>query len=242
MGKRDDKKPTDKQAELSKLQAEEAEHRERAGKLLEEKKGLQAKLFEADRKSEQDVKSVLDGFPAGPTSELVAKVLELRDPGRTEKKEAIERLGLAVDMENKKATECRMKGKAVEAEILEVERDEQAVEIHVGVLKFIELFKQVNGQRLKLFSLCGGADFRDFAARMQRLNLKGGLVVGALAESYLCKPERQDECTVNRLAEALVDLGKCYACSLLTLPGQPNVNEPMPLMRDNFIPRKWQVR
>lgn len=242
MGKKDEKKPTDKQAELSKFQVDEAEHRDRAGKLLEEKKALQAQMIEADRKSEADVKAVLADFPAGETSALVERVLKLRDPDRTKKREDIERLGLAIELENKKATECRMKAKAVEAEILEVERDEQAVEIHVGVLKFIELFKQVNGQRFKLFSLCGAVDFKDFAARMQRLNLKGGLVVGALAESYLCKPERQEECTVNRLAEALVDLGKCYACSLLTMPGQPNVNEPVPLMRDNFMPRKWQVR
>ena len=166
MGKKDDKKPTDRQAELSKLQAEEAEHRDRAGKLLEEKKALQGQMVEADRKSEADVKAVLADFPAGETSALVEKVLKLRDPDRTKKREDIERLALAIELENKKATECRMKAKAIEAEILEVERDEQAIEIHAAVLKFIEIFKQANGQRLKLFDVGCRADFKDFAESM----------------------------------------------------------------------------
>lgn len=242
MGKKDEKKPTDRQAELAKLQVEEGEHRERAGTLLAQKKSIQAAMVEADRKSEADVKAVLADFPAGETSALVEKVLSLRDPDRTKKREDIERLSLAIELENKRAMECRMKVKAVEAEIIEAERDERAVELHAAVLKFIEGFKVANGLRFKLFELACGADFKDFAERMTRQNLKGGLVVGALAESYLSKFERQEECTINRLAEALVDLGKCYSCSLLTLPGQPNVNEPVPLMRDNFMPRKWQVK
>ena len=54
--------PPDKSKMLAELRAEESGHRERAAKLLEEKKALQAQVFEADRKAEAGVKAVLDGL------------------------------------------------------------------------------------------------------------------------------------------------------------------------------------
>lgn len=228
--------PPDKAKQLTEAQAEVAGHRERAAKLLEEKKALQAKLFDSDRKAEAGVKEVLDGFPQGETSELVAKVLELRDPGRTEKKEAIERLGLAVEMENRKATEAALRAKKIEAEIEAEAQDVEAAELHALVLKWLEQYKITNGLRLRLFETTARCSFRNFAERMQRLNLKAGIVVGVLCESYLSKPERRDELNVSAIATAIQDLGKAYGVTLLA-QGDERVHgaEDVPMHRNNYF-------
>jgi hypothetical protein len=226
--------PPDRSKDLAAAQAEEAGHRERAAKLLDEKKGLQTKLFESDRKAEAGVKEVLDGFPQGETSELVAKVLELRDPGRTEKKEAIERLGLAIEMENRKATECRLRAKKLEEEIEEVAKDVACRAMYDAVLAWIEKFKVIDGQRRRLFEQANQCGFRDFAKRMQAQGLKGATVIGSLCESYL-KPERIDEMSTSALATAVEDLSKAYGVTMLGEIGRPHGDLDVPMHRENYF-------
>ena len=202
--------PVDNVKLLEQEQAKEQRHRERAGELVRLRQEKQGQLAEKNTAIRKSIDEVVGGLPESDSSDLVAKILNLKSADRSQLIEDVDKLGIALEAENRLATAARLKAKELEGLIEDEAKDAAAVEMHAAVLKWLEKYKTCDGQRLRLFEQAARCGFRDFAARMQRLGLKGGIVAGALCESYLSRPERRDELTVSGWRQAVRDLGKAY--------------------------------
>lgn len=228
--------PVDNLKLLEQEQAKEQRHRERAGELLRQKQEKQQQLQEKNQTIRKTIDEVVGGLPESDSSDLVAKILNLKNPDRAQLIEDVDKLGIALEAENRLATAARLKAKELEGLIEDEAKDAACVAMHEAVLAWLEKYKVCNGQRLRLFEQAAQCGFRDYAARMQRLGLKAGILVGVLCESYLSKPERRDELSVTAIAQAVMDLGKAYNLTLLS-PGSERVHghEDIQMQRENYF-------